>query len=247
MKGCLFVILWCCLAGWCLSSFPLDCEDVYTAGNFYSGVYKIYPAGGPGFPLYVYCDMYTDGGVWTVFQRRQDGSVNFYRGWNDYKLGFGNATGEYWLGLQNIHLLTMNRDYQLRVDLQDFEGKRAYAFYSSFALSAYAISGETDGYTLSVYGFGNGGAGDSLSSHSGRKFSTFDRDQDGASFNCAMEFRGAFWYHDCHSANLNGVYYQGNSTLHGKGIHWVTWRGLDYSLKGAEMKIRVLKKKPLKE
>ncbi|MGH0174282.1 UNVERIFIED_CONTAM: hypothetical protein FKN15_067680 [Acipenser sinensis] len=170
MKGCLFVVLWCCLAGWCLSSFPLDCEDVYTAGNFYSGVYKIYPAGGPGFPLYVYCDMYTDGGVWTVSHQ---------------------TIGYMW---QNMIV-----------------------------------------------------KGDSLSSHSGRKFSTFDRDQDGAGFNCAMEFRGAFWYHDCHSANLNGVYYQGNSTLHGKGIHWVTWRGLDYSLKGVEMKIRVLTKKPLKE
>ncbi|MBN3288385.1 MFAP4 protein, partial [Polyodon spathula] len=178
-------------------------------------------------------------------------------------------------GLQNIHLLTMNRDYELRVDLEDFEGNRASASYSSFALSAYAISGETDGYTLSVHGFTDGGAAeqilvsnvndskvsgtgsrsqsggdmsrDSLSSHSGRKFSTFDRDQDGAGFNCAMEFLGAFWYHDCHSAHLNGVYYQGSNSPYGKGIHWITWRGLNYSLKGAEMKMRVLQRKPFKE
>ena len=51
----------------------------------------------------VYCDMESDGGGWTVYQRRQDGSEDFYRDWDDYVSGFGDLTGEFWLGLEKIY------------------------------------------------------------------------------------------------------------------------------------------------
>ena len=84
--------------------------------------------------IQVYCDQKTAGGGWTVFQKRQDSSVNFFQGWNDYKNGFGDLNGEFWLGLDKIHRLTKARNC-LRVDLEDTEGKTAYAEYGFFAVA----------------------------------------------------------------------------------------------------------------
>ena len=86
-----------------------------------SGVYKINPDGKGAFD--VFCDQKTAGGGWTVFQKRLDGSVNFFRGWNEYKIGFGHLKGEYWLGLGKIHRLTQAQRYKLRVDLEDTTGE----------------------------------------------------------------------------------------------------------------------------
>ena len=71
--------------------------------------------------------------------------MNFYRPWAHYKAGFGEASGEYWLGLENMHLLTKNKKYQLRVDMEDFEGNTASASYSSFS-----VGSEAEGYKLKV-------------------------------------------------------------------------------------------------
>ena len=89
--------------------------------------------------------MTTDGGGWTVFQRRMDGSVNFYRGWTDYKNGFGNLNGEFWLGLDKINRLSQSGQNVLRVDLGDFDNETRYAFYKTFA-----VSNETEKYELTV-------------------------------------------------------------------------------------------------
>ena len=113
------------------------------SGNKISGVYKINPDRLGEFEAY--CDQKTAGGGWTVFQKRYDGSVDFYRGWNDYKRGFGNLTGEFWLGLDKIHRLTVSSSNKLRVDLEDVPGKTAFAEYSSFALAS-----EKANYTLSL-------------------------------------------------------------------------------------------------
>ena len=92
----------------------------------------------------MFCDQTTAGGGWTVFQKRLDGSVDFYRGWAEYKNGFGNLNGEFWLGLDKIHRLTKTKN-RLRVDLEDTTGKTAYAEYDMFA-----VTSERTKYQLSL-------------------------------------------------------------------------------------------------
>ena len=176
--------------------------------------------------------METDGGGWTVFQRRQDGSVHFYRNWTDYENGFGNLTGEFWLGLSKIHRLTKEGSNTLRVDLGDFEGNTRYANYSTFNVG----DGSTK-YILTVGGF-SGTAGDSLASHNGMRFSTRDNDNDvDSDYHCAQRNTGAWWYHQCLRSNLNGRYFKA-SPEYAKGIHWYHWKGYGVSLKFTEMKTR---------
>ena len=96
--------------------FTANCAELYKAGNTTSGVYTIYPDGLGAFD--VYCDQSTGGGGWTVIQKRMDGSVNFDRSWCDFKRGFGNLNGEFWLGLTKINRLTWRTKNKLRVDLE---------------------------------------------------------------------------------------------------------------------------------
>ena len=174
--------------------------------------------------------METDGGGWTVFQRRMDGSVDFYLNWTDYVRGFGNTSGEYWLGLDNIHRLANGSVFtKLRVDMRDKDGNSAYASYSTFY-----IGNSTTDYTLHVSGY-NGTAGDSLAYHNLMKFSTKDNDNDILTGgNCAFFVTGAWWYKHCYYSNLNGHY--GFDT--DSGIIWYHWKGFGYSLSYTEMKIR---------
>ena len=63
------------------------------------------------------CDTVTDGGGWIVIQRRSKGDVDFYRGWEEYKNGFGNLRGDFWLGNRHIHRITSSGSYELRVEV----------------------------------------------------------------------------------------------------------------------------------
>ena len=90
----------------------LDCKDAYQNGRTTSGLYTINPDNQTAFQ--VYCDMDTSGGGWTVIQRRFDGSLSFDRTWSECARGFGNKSGEYWLGLNYIHRLTTSAGQLLR-------------------------------------------------------------------------------------------------------------------------------------
>uniref|UniRef100_A0A1X7TNK4 Fibrinogen C-terminal domain-containing protein n=1 Tax=Amphimedon queenslandica TaxID=400682 RepID=A0A1X7TNK4_AMPQE len=177
----------------------------------------------------VYCDMETDIGGWTVFQRRQDGSVDFYRNWTDYENGFGDLTGEFWLGLSKIHRLTKEGSNTLRVDLGDFEGNTAYANYSTFNVN----DGSTE-YILTVGGY-SGTAGDCMYYHNEYRFTTRDNNNDGWHRNCAQGFTGAWWYNKCLNSNLNGQYFN-TATSDTQGVTWLCWKNNYATLKFSEMK-----------
>lgn len=187
----------------------------------------------------VYCDMTNDDGGWITIQKRKDGSTEFFNDWQTYVDGFGDKDGEYWLGLDKIHKLTKDGNYELRIDLEDFETKKRFAKYSSFMVGA-----GTD-YTLTVSGY-SGDAVDSFArEHNGMKFSTKDKDQDkDAKRHCAQLFKGAWWYSACHWSNLNGQYLGGAHDSWADGVNWYKWvppngkTGHNYSLKITEMKIR---------
>ncbi|KAF6031757.1 hypothetical protein EB796_009964 [Bugula neritina] len=211
---------------------PTSCLDLLCLGHNETGVYTIYPTGHADSSIDVFCDQETDGGGWTVFQRRMDGSVDFYRDWNNYKLGFGNLSGEFWLGNDNLVAALQAADNNvLRVDLESFDDETAYAKFSSFN-----VGDESTQYLLSVSGY-SGTAGNSFTNHSGKKFSTKDRDYDAYSGSCAVRHYGAWWYNTCIASNLNGKYYYSAQNNHIDGVVWVEFKGT-YPLKTTEMKIR---------
>ncbi|CAI5769220.1 Fibrinogen C-terminal domain-containing protein [Podarcis lilfordi] len=224
-----------------------DCAMVFNSGKTESGYYRIKPRADRE-PFLAFCDM-SDGGGWTVIQRRRNGKENFYRNWDDYKEGFGQFQSkgdEYWLGNDKIHDLLLEGEKSLKIDLMDWNGKRRYAIYDNFQ-----IKNESNNYQM---GFGtfSGTAGDALSGGSnfesqwsaslnGMPFSAPDRDNDRfLTGSCAEENKCGWWFNRCHAANLNGQYHR-NGKYSGpldNGVVWSTWRGLWYSLKHTSMKIR---------
>ena len=146
-----------------------------------------------------YCDATTDGGGWLVIQRRQDGSVDFNRGWVDYEDGFGALTGEFWYGLRPLHCLTKQGHWKLRVDFTYSNGTASYISYNKFA-----VGPANTYYQLSISGFTGLTSSDPMGRHplNSRGFSTKDR---GSSTYCAIKH---------HDSNAGGWWYKGCSELH---------------------------------
>ncbi|XP_071388857.1 fibrinogen-like protein 1 [Centroberyx affinis] len=232
-----------------------DCSEVFADGNVASGLYVVRPDGSPT-ALSVYCDM-NNGGGWTVFQRRRDGRETFDRAWVEYKHGFGDLfspDGEFWLGNDPLHYLTSQGNYDMRVDMEDFEGNQRYAEYKNFK-----VDDEKDQYQLHL-GEYNGNAGDALveahglpsagqkwtgpgSGSGGVKFSTYDQPNDDGSENgaakCIRHDKSGWWFSRCESGNPNGHYYKGPyQAMTEDGVVWYTWHGWWYSIKSVVMMVR---------
>ncbi|XP_063397626.1 uncharacterized protein LOC134681929 [Mytilus trossulus] len=209
---------------------PRDCSGIPRHAG--SGVYKVHPK--PSIKFDVYCEMDTEDVGWTVIQRRLDGSTDFFRGWTAYEEGFGNLTHNFWLGNAKIHAIVATGNYQLRVELEDFKGNTALAEYTRFYIGDVSTN-----YKLEVSGY-IGTAGDSLQSHSGNMFSTYDRDNDEYENSCAVLYKGAWWYRKCHASNLNGAYLSGEISSFADGVIWHGWKGHNYSLKSSKLMIKKL-------
>ena len=183
-----------------------DCLEFYQHGCKINGVYRLQ---GPGFhKLHAFCDQTTQGGGWTVFQRRQDGSVDFNRNWNDYKHGFGNIEAEFWFGNDNIHDLTKPsfapKKSQLLINMR-MKGQ-SHSVYVKH--NAFEISNEATKYVLKIKGFSGNVTvrRTGMVYNNNRKFTTFDSDNDGSGNNCAKTYNGGWWYNSCSYVFLNGRY-----------------------------------------
>ncbi|KAM3857483.1 uncharacterized protein ACN63O_018510 [Diretmus argenteus] len=211
-----------------------ECEDIFRRGGKDSQMYMIQPDS--FYPPYkVFCDQSTQNGGWLLIQNRMDGSVDFGRRWDEYRLGFGNVAfdvgkghcetpGEYWLGNNRISQLTKMGPTEVLIEMEDWAGSKVYAQYRQFT-----IQSETSNYILAINDY-SGTAGNTflegstqlygenrtMTIHNGMMFSTYDRDNDNwtpgdPSKQCAKEDGGGWWYNRCHSANPNGRYYMGGA------------------------------------
>ncbi|XP_011619803.2 angiopoietin-related protein 7 [Takifugu rubripes] len=216
-----------------------DCASLYSKNYKISGEYKLPKDDFLGSPeLNVYCDMETNGGGWTLIQRRKIGLTSFNRDWKQYKSGFGSIRGDFWLGNDNIFRLTRQPSV-LRIEMEDWEGQTRYAEYGFFT-----VANELNSYKLFLANY-SGNAGDSLRYHNNTNFSTSDKDNDKCVDHCASLRKGGYWYNCCTDSNLNGVFYRyGQHMKNSDGITWYGWHGSNYSLKKVEMKVRPVEFQP---
>ena len=180
---------------------------------------------------------------WQVFLNREDGSVNFEVPWADYKAGFGDPSGEFWLGLDNIHTMTGASSHSLRVDIEDWTGNTSVALYSLFSVGPEFVN-----YRLYVAGFDtvNSTAGDSLINPadqankrlSGMNFSTIDVDNDIGGADCAGNFRSGFWFGGCAVCNPTGLYNIAGPQINMYGITWHSVYDNWYTFKKFKMSIK---------
>ncbi|XP_030004098.1 angiopoietin-2b [Sphaeramia orbicularis] len=197
-----------------------DCAAILRSGVTESGIYSIRLHNSTQ-TVKVFCDMKTRGGGWTVLQHRRNGSVDFHRGWRDYKMGFGEPHGEHWLGNDIIHKLTSSQEYSLHVQLKDRDGNEAYSHYDLFY-----INSEHRNYSLHAEGFSGTAGRTSSLTHTSTPFSTKDRDNDRCTCKCAQLASGGWWFEACGPSNLNGMYYPSSSNVvRYNGIKWYYWKG----------------------
>ncbi|KAM7173845.1 angiopoietin-2 isoform 4-T4 [Macrochelys suwanniensis] len=210
-----------------------DCAEAFKSGLTTSGIYTL-TIPNSAEEKKTYCDMESSGGGWTVIQQRKDGSVDFHRTWKEYKMGFGDPAGEYWLGNELVSQLTNQKRYVLKIHLKDWEGNEAYSLYEHFYLASEELK-----YRIHLKGLTGTAGKISSISQPGNDFSTKDADNDKCICKCSQMLTGGWWFDACGPSNLNGMYYPlRQNTNKFNGIKWYYWKGSGYSLKATTMMIR---------
>ncbi|XP_058818674.1 ficolin-2-like [Topomyia yanbarensis] len=206
-----------------------SCQEAHKTGTYILNL-----NGNENDSFSVHCDADYEGGGWAVIQHRFVGTMDFYRNWTDYKEGFGELEGEFWLGNDKIHQLTKDQPREIHFLLTDWDDRTAIAKYTSFQ-----IGSEVEKYVLKSIGYYSGTAGDSFTAHLNSKFSTPDQDNDLKNVNCANLYHGAWWYAACHLSNLNGKYVRGTVSEYATSMGWYTFMGHYYGLKSSKIMVRI--------
>ncbi|XP_055272308.1 angiopoietin-2 isoform X2 [Moschus berezovskii] len=148
--------------------------------------------------------------------------------------GFGNPSGEHWLGNEFVSQVTGQKRYVLKIHLRDWEGNEAHSLYEHFHLSTEELN-----YRIHLKGLTGTAGKISSISQPGNDFSTKDADNDKCICKCSQMLTGGWWFDACGPSNLNGMYYpQRQNTNKFNGIKWYYWKGSGYSLKATTMMIR---------
>ncbi|XP_041483308.1 tenascin-N-like [Lytechinus variegatus] len=214
----------------CLRKKGYTEDGIYYIENFEG-------SGRRGKHIRLFCDMTTEGGGWTVIQRRQNGTTNFYRGWDDYTKGFGYLDADFWIGNTMIYAITSQTRFMIRFEFTDWDDQLGYAEYNSFR-----INDASDNFRLVLGQYMGGNAGDAMTYHNNTQFSTRDRDHDFSIGNCAFLRQAGFWFRGCNKANPNGRWLARADArgLNGAVVNWGTWEGHKYTycLKSFRIMIR---------
>ncbi|GBN61256.1 Techylectin-5A [Araneus ventricosus] len=215
---------------------PMDCAELMGNGVTENGVYTIYPRSRLASckSIDVYCDMETDGGGWTVIQRRGqygNGEDYFVKKRKEFKEGFGNLKREFWLGNDKIYSITNQGQYAVRMDMKHENGTSSFSRYENFW-----IENEDAKYTLRLSEC-SGPGGDSIGNHDGWAFYTVDQPNKSEDENTTRS--GGWWRNSRRTSSLNGLnLYKTDRVDSLDGITWITFGGFINSLKATEIKVR---------
>ncbi|KFB48400.1 AGAP012651-PA-like protein [Anopheles sinensis] len=198
-----------------------------------SGLYRILE--GNSVPVHYFCEMSFSGGGWTMMQRRSSASTNFTRSFAEYRDGFGHPSGDFWLGLNRLHLITQATQVELAIIMEAYDGTSATVRYTNFRIADLA-----NNFRLTTLSGHTGSVGNSMSTSVGMTFSTFDRDTDTNTLvNCANVWGGGWWMSNCGDSNLNGNYRGPAATSIPKtSMVWTAYKGATQPLKKSIMLIR---------